>query len=109
MIMAFLDRRITIETIPWSEKVNRLADFYIESGLARTRLDTLVESATQFRTAFQKSFKMEDVLLAYERRIKSGPDGISGMRLELSDQSKPSLGLKSWLAKSKNWRFGFKS
>jgi hypothetical protein len=71
ILMALFERKVRITTIPWDETVNKLAEYYIESGLAKKRLDDLVEAASKFRAAFQKSFKIEDVLLAFEKRLTS--------------------------------------
>jgi hypothetical protein len=71
MFIALCEKRMQIDTIPWLPKVNELAEFYVNSGLGRARLDDLVDCAARFRTAFQKVFKLEDVLLAAERRLKA--------------------------------------
>jgi hypothetical protein len=66
-----IERRLKITTLPWDETVNKLVEYYIDSGLAKKRLEDIVSSASKFRTAFQKAFSIEDVLLASERRLRS--------------------------------------
>jgi hypothetical protein len=62
---------LRIDGIPWDAKVNKIAELYISSGYGKPLLDELADSATKFRLNFQKSFKVENVLLAAEDRIRS--------------------------------------
>jgi hypothetical protein len=58
------------QQLPWSPEVNALLEEYLTSGFGEKRLNQLVDAAGEFRTAFQTAFKLEDVLLANERRLR---------------------------------------
>src|SRR4029077_5952614 len=53
-----------IGNAPWEPNMNKVVDYYIESGLAKRRLDELVDSAHDFRLVFQKAFTISDALWA---------------------------------------------
>ena len=63
-----------LEKIPWDVKINKIAEIYIESGVGHRRLDSLVDCAGEFRANVQKNFKLEDVMIAAERRLKKERD-----------------------------------
>jgi hypothetical protein len=71
VIAAINSRSLAIDTVPWNEKLNKIAKLYITSGRGEEKLKQLTDTATQFRINFQKGFKLDDLLLASEKRLRA--------------------------------------
>jgi hypothetical protein len=71
--------------IPWDQDTNNIMAQYIESGIPKRRLDIMAEAAASFKEDIQTHFKIDELLLAAERRAKR--QSIERARL---DRPKPS-------------------
>ncbi|MBI3704945.1 MAG: hypothetical protein HY244_14125 [Rhizobiales bacterium] len=57
--------------VPWDRDTNSLIEGYLASGVPKRRLEMIGDAARSFKDSIQKNFKLDEILLAAEKRHRA--------------------------------------